>query len=173
MTIIGFAAACSPEPEDPGHCALSCSGAINASNDIEYFLEPMFTQSPGDIECTSANQTVQPISLMFRITEKYFREIEQKEYFRPVPFIKFNPVLNGSFRDVSAERGDTEEDADSKYRGVVTPKDNWCSDACGVMTVEVAPACPALGGENTVQIGATTGAVSSSTMYEITLTTPE
>jgi hypothetical protein len=83
------------------------------------------------------------------------------ERHRPVPFISFNPVLEGKFRDVTSVRGDTEAGKDAKWLGVATPKDNWCSDVCGVMTLEVAPKCPASNGSNTVTIGVISGSLAS------------
>lgn len=56
-----------------------------------------------------------------------------------------------------------------KYRGVVTPRSEWCSDSCGVMTYEFWPVCVA-GKENAISASISAGAAFVRRSYRFTFT---
>jgi hypothetical protein len=46
------------------------------------------------------------------------------------------------------------------HSGIVTPKSEWCSDACGIMTVDVWPVC-VRGQSNSIAVSLRSGSVMS------------
>lgn len=162
---------CSEEPEDPGNCSLSCGNAIIGSNDPQVSITAM--TEPGNITCENRDQTVQPVRLKFLVSEKVTQPSGKvggagTEVQKPVPFVSFEPNKTGVFRDVipgNTDPKDEEIEAEgAAYLGVITPKSNWCSDACGVISVELAPACPAPGETNEVTLSVSSGPLGSETM---------
>jgi hypothetical protein len=59
---------------------------------------------------------------------------------QPVPALGFDPIITGLMdndaTDASLLTGENGAGA-FRYAGVVTPKTKWCSDSCGVMSVEI------------------------------------
>ena len=81
----------------------------------------------------------------------------------PRPSISFRPVFNGSY---DASRNDHEE---TEWKGIATPKDEWCSSACGVAKINLWPQCEE-GATLTHTLSVISGPVTSSA---ITITTTD
>ncbi len=156
---------CSVKPEDPGLCKLNCSQAIIGGNDLPLSIK-MKTQ-PVSYTCptTSAGQPLgDPLFVQFVIAEAYDSGGGNTSD-RPVPNISIEPLINGARSDRPADNPNVEINGDvftpARYKGIITPKDNWCSDACGVVTLEVAAVCPPAGEQGEVGIQVHTGALYS------------
>ena len=83
----------------------------------------------------------------------------------PVPTVSMEPVISGIMSDnpehnpnVVIENGVF---TPARYKGIVTPQENWCSDACGVVTMEVFADCPEVGETTEVKAQVHTGALFS------------
>lgn len=158
--------ACSFTPEEPGLCKLNCGSAIIGGNDsvMDILLQ---TATPATA-CTPAQvgQTIGPYSAQFVIGEK-FDDGTPEGGFRPVPNISIEPLINGIRPNLN-----NENDGDDRYRGILTPKENWCSDSCGVISLQVASVCPPVNGNNDLSIQVHSGALYSDEAT-FTITTPE
>jgi hypothetical protein len=149
-----FGASCSIEPEEDGQCAISCSGAkIGASN---YTIKPLAPFTNAVCRKASATDTAAlegPLRMQFLIEKKLqtipnipdlnAKKAEEEEELMavdktiPVSGVAFRPMVVGSMAV-----GKTNPENDSAvFPGIVTPKSEWCSDSCGVMTVDFWPNC--------------------------------
>ncbi len=152
--ILSSIVACSYQPEDPGQCKLTCSSAIiggsDATGDQAIFQFELKTVPPAyTCAAGSVGQAIQGARAGFVLYENLFAQdgtsIISK---RPVPNISIEPMVNGAMADI--DNGET----NPAYRGIRTPRSNWCTDACGVATMEIVPVCPPQGmtSENTLQL---------------------
>lgn len=140
-----FWGGCSFKPEDPGLCRLTCQNSIIASASSEFEIK-LATGSP-KIYCDAAGADLAiPVMLQFVISEKNNVSADKVEK-RPVPNISFDPLVAGAVAPDVYNNENVTKDAEGKltpahYLGITTPKSNWCSDSCGVMTLEIVPVCP-------------------------------
>lgn len=133
-------AGCSAEPaEGPGQCKLSCSNAIIGTSD--YKIEP-FTEDL-TLRCLEVGKKeTRTLTGQFRITKKRATATGVEEV--SVPNISIRPVLNGLYNP---------EENGSGIPGIVTSESNFCSDACGLVTIDFSVACPDQGdGEVTLSV---------------------
>ena len=184
-----FMCGCGVKPSNPGLCSLNCSGAVIGGADASYVIS-LATPAPA-IQCptglTQLTAFSGPISTQFVIWDKY-KDSNGHDVQIPVPNISFNPLVNGGLVPTQSNSenvtkypaGQTLPDGTThnidmyypyQYVGIVTPKSNWCSDSCGVMTVEIWPYCPVAGSTNNVNVQVSTGAKFSETS-QISITTP-
>ncbi len=164
LLVLGLGA-CSYEPEDPGLCKLNCSKAIIGGNDRPMKFELKTTTQ--DITCAAqaAGEALsEPLLTHFLVYESYNDGLEDGGK-RPVPSLSIDPIVNGLRSELPEHNpnvvinGDTFTPA--RYKGIVTPKSNWCSDSCGIVTLEVFPRCPPPGTTSEVGIQIHTGALYS------------
>lgn len=154
---------CSFKPEDPGLCRLSCSNAIIASSSPEYQIK-LATAEP-KIYCSQADAALSgPVMMQFVVSE--VQKEGEFESRRPVPAISFEPIIQGAVATnvYNDENVSLDEDGNLtpyRYLGISTPKSNWCSDTCGVMTIEVVPVCPGIGITSEVSVQMHSGALYS------------
>ena len=148
---------CSVKPSsDPGLCSLSCSDAIITGN--QYKIEGVY----GDFNVECSGAFTSPQLAFFRVIEEV--SIDGETVKRPVPNVSVQPLISGNFDATKTDsslldgNGDV---VDYKYTGIVTPKDKWCSDSCGVVALEVWPNCPAVGYDNPVNIRVHSGSLFS------------
>ena len=80
-----------------------------------------------------------------------------------------NDACNAETGGLAADRNFSEASVTPyTYAGVVTPKSEWCSDSCGIMSVDIWPVC-VKGGLNKVNLSVRSGGVfSNSVSIEIT-----
>lgn len=156
-----FSLACSQEPTNAGLCALSCDGAIIGP--VEAQIETVF--SPGAVTCSAdlAGQPVpEPVLAQFSFLETVNDDGAGKSNVIPLPSVSFEPVISGPRSPLEEHNPNVEINngvfTPVRYKGIVTPSSNWCTDSCGVAAVEVVPLCPPAGGESTISISIHSGA---------------
>lgn len=120
-----MAHACSaPQDDDaPGYCRLSCSKtALAASN---FTIENII--SPADVSCTASNGGAMSRQVKWLIRSPITR-VDGSEVVVERPAIEFAVRYGGNGPS-----------------GVVTAESEWCSDSCGVATVDILDECPPAG----------------------------
>ncbi len=161
-------ASCSAKPEDPGMCALKCGGAIIGPNDPEFAIEPM-NEGP-KLQCKKgSSDEAGTVVVRFRVVEKINngQDDDAKKPRRPVPSISIDPLVTGILGDKMPDGAD-----EPRYKGITTPAEAWCSDQCGVVTLDIVPKCiPDAGAQNKVTVQVSSGALSSLPV-EILVETP-
>lgn len=169
-------AACSVKPDEPGLCALKCGGAILGPADPGVKIKKL-TQDP-QLTCDkglAAPQDFGPIQVQFLVAEEVGDVTGAggdgggEPAMRGIPFISIEPVVTGAVSQTTFPEGG---ENDSRYSGLRTARSNWCSDSCGVVTVELVPTCLTAGSVSTVNLQVHSGALYSEAV-EITVTTPD
>ncbi|HYX39024.1 MAG TPA: hypothetical protein VE954_38460 [Oligoflexus sp.] len=165
MSVIPFTWNCSYKPEDPGLCKLNCSGAIIGSNDVPLSMSLKSATTQVTCDAGAAGQVINdPFFAQFLISEAFEAGTAAPGQ-RPVPFISIEPIVNGLRSDLPEHNPNVEINGDiftpARYKGIITPKDNWCSDTCGVVTIEVAAVCPPAGSSSDISIQMHSGALYS------------
>lgn len=165
LALITVLASCSYKPEDPGLCKLNCTNAIITGNDT-----PMtFTlkSQVNNITCASGaagNALSDPFVVQFLVAET-FDDGTPTGGRRPVPNISVEPIVNGLRSDLPEHNPNVEINGTvftpARYKGIITPKDNWCTDTCGVVTMEVVAKCPPASTTSDVGIQMHSGALYS------------
>ncbi len=164
-----FISACSYQPEEPGQCRLICGGAIIGGNNPEFSIVLKTAVIQTECGTTLAGSPVGPYRTEFLIGEAIKDQNGNSAGVRPVPNISIEPIIVGSRPTVS-----NENDADSRYKGLLTLKDNWCSDACGVVTLDTVGLCPGAGASDQLSIQIHSGALfSDPANFQITTKAPE
>ena len=155
-------AACSEKPEDPGLCKLNCGSAIIGP--IESQIELM-AQSAG-VTCAAgaAGQSLtDPFTFYYRVTETFDNDGTEK--ILPKPSVSVEPIVNGLMSELAIHNPNVTIDGNvftpARYKGIITPSSNWCSDACGVVTMEVFAVCPPAGETSNVNMQIHSGALFS------------
>ncbi|MFW7380392.1 MAG: hypothetical protein ACOH5I_16390 [Oligoflexus sp.] len=167
---------CAEEPEDPGLCRLNCNKSIIGP--IEAQIQAV--QVTQDIVCP-ANLALSPVPdpLLFQfVVSSPFNTVDNPDDIRqmPLPSVSIEPIALG-FRSGLQEHnpnvvinGDTFTPA--RYKGVVTPASNWCSDSCGVVSMEVVAVCPPSGETSDISVQIHSGALFSEP-YTVTVSTAD
>ncbi len=164
---------CAYQPEDAGLCRLSCSKAVIGSNDLSMAIKLQSSSSTIVCPVAKANADSTPVVAQFLVAEQFYSDSGKTkvEQTRPVPNISFEPIVNGprstSARNVinAGANPDVPGEYDNvRYIGIPTPRDNWCSDSCGIATIEVTPLCPPAGQTSQVSIQVHSGALYSDTV---------
>jgi len=151
-----FITACSYQPEDPGQCKLICGSAIIGGNNPEFSIVLKTAKITTECGATAAGSPSGPYRAEFLIGEAIKDQNGADAGVRPVPNISVEPIIVGNRPTVN-----NENDTDSRYKGLLTLKDNWCSDACGVVTMDTVGLCPAVGGSDELSIQVHSGALFS------------
>lgn len=168
---------CAYKPEDAGLCKLNCSDAIIGGNDSSMVID--LKSKVNSISCptAAANATVpDPLLVQFVIAEK-FDEGGGKQGKRPVPSLSFEPIVNG-LRSEEEIHNPNSPKVDgvftpARYKGVVTPKTNWCTDSCGVATLEIFARCPDAGETSEIGVQVHTGALYSDEIAVFSVSTKD
>lgn len=141
-----FLVSCSAEERDIGVCKLDCGSAKIANSKAKIrLLTPPVEVSCGAVDTTGGPAAfTSPITVQFMVEQSQttFGDTEQKLV--PVEGAAFEPLVNG-IMNTAVTNPDIGTPADgsnpSKFAGVVTSKSSWCTDSCGVATVQVWPVC--------------------------------
>ena len=168
-----------PESDFPGNCTLSCSNAIIGSPG-EYDIEPAGDISSINYNCGKLKESVafpKPVRIHFRVlrTVERFKDTNDPTRDRPhpIPYISFEPAIIGVLNTNVA--GYDENDAEcssgtaastSPRCGVWTPQEQWCTDSCGLATIEVWPVCVA-GFTNEVTVSLHSGSLFTKQSFKI------
>jgi len=143
--------AATPDPNSPGNCTLSCGGAKIAGNNARIRFLGGTSWTGGCIG--DFGQALQPIPIQFVIEQPAIPPLPASDIPagtgnepKPTPFssdvgtpisgIAFESFFVGGAR-ADVNPGDTAE----KYKGISTHQDEWCTDSCGIGTIEVVPTC--------------------------------
>ena len=144
-----------PVATEDGLCgALDCSNARLLSPDGSFSIEPLFESSLGGLECKIPDTVADELKISgpylykFKISSSAGGggEGESSTSGRVLPNVKVNIfTVGGVFSDI----GDHNPFADNpeEYNGIATPVTEWCSDDCGILSVEVFLKCPPEGVE--------------------------
>lgn len=179
------------EPESPGSCSLNCSQKRAPAG--EYLVAPYFSDPAGDevtdaeleYTCPSPPQgqfaadLPAPFRVLYRVYEKIagFGGKPKGENdtsvnladFVPRGGIGFEPFIIGGVSTPKTNEEHRNADGTvtpAKFTGIVTPRSEWCSDSCGVMTYELWGVCVA-GKENPITASVISGAARVKGFYKI------
>lgn len=152
--IISTMIACGASPEgDPGQCPLKCSGS-KIGDALNMKVTPI--NVPEAYTCVGAGGVPfeRPVVLTFRVTNTvpaapYDGSLNTTKDL-PVGGLSFLAQTSGGVfyaAGTSTENGSLVDDKwqPPEYTGIATPKKEWCTDACGILTVQVWPVCPPAG----------------------------
>lgn len=147
--VLNACEATSTIPADAGLCSLNCSEAI-----IGPVEGVILAQNEGASITCSAPAANEPLSDPFTyywVLSDQVPDPANPEVTRtaPIPTVSIEPVISGSMSELEQHNPNVVIDGTTftpaRYKGIITPKTNWCSDACGVITIEVFPVCPPQG----------------------------
>ena len=122
---------CAGEVEGPADCPVDCGNAIPAV--MGTTIKPLV----GGVTINCHGSVVpKVVELLFLVTAASTAgggahgggEIARQS-------ISYRPVFNGSY---DPTRNDHEE---AEYKGIDTPKDEWCSSSCGIAKINIWPQC--------------------------------
>lgn len=155
---------CSEKPSDAGLCSLSCGSAVIGAVDAN--LELMGQATGVTCDASQAGLPLSnPLTFYFRVSETI--NVNGVESILPKPTVSIEPIVNGSMSGEVADNPNVTIDGTvytpARYKGIITPKENWCSDACGVVTMEVVAVCPPAGEASEVNVQVHSGASFSET----------
>lgn len=142
---------CAKKPDGEGVCQLDCGQAIIAGNEAVFTLRATTTNIP--LQCGTPGNFQRPIEAKFQVSQN--TGTAEAPRLTPVPFISVAPAVYGDLAPVN------NPNPEAIYQGILTPKSEWCSDACGVVTLQVLPLCPAAGRTTQTTIAVSSGALSS------------
>ncbi|RYZ65516.1 MAG: hypothetical protein EOP09_14130 [Proteobacteria bacterium] len=150
--------ACSYTPEDPGQCKLQCSKAIIVGNEPVVTMKlksavPATMCGPKNLESEEARRV--PLRADFLVGESILDQAGEEISVRPIPNISVEPVIIG------ATAPGINSETSPNYQGIQTPRNNWCSDACGVVSISVVGRCPEIDNASDVTVQLHSGAVYS------------
>jgi hypothetical protein len=98
----------------------------------------------------------------------------------PVGGISFLAETSGSIFAIdksSTENGKFDDTkkifSPSQYAGIATPMSEWCSDECGILTIQVWPQCPPIGTELNGTLSVRSGSLAPAKLVEISISTPK
>lgn len=178
-------AACSNNPENPGLCALNCDNAMIGP--FQGSLSAVTKNVAYTCSLSRAGQAVgDPLMLKYLALSSEQASVDdttdeaaagevagelQDDITVPIPSISFEPIVNGALSSEPEHNPNVEINGDvltpAKYKGILTGKDEWCTDTCGVASLEVVPLCPPAGESSELKINLMSGALASE---EITVT---
>lgn len=148
--------ACSYQPEDEGQCKLICGGAIIGGNDNPNSIALKTPVVETVCGVSAAGGPSGPYRTGFLIGETITDQTGAATSVRPIPNISIEPLIVGNRANAN-----NENDTDSRYQGLLTLRDNWCSDSCGVVMLDTMSLCPGIGGKSELSIQIHSGALFS------------
>jgi hypothetical protein len=187
LCVLFYLSGCAVSPENPGQCALNCSKSVILGSDPTFQIKlisavPKFTCATGLTQEVDFNG---PVMAQFVVLDRDAAPAGGDMVGAgtgyngtPVPNISINPLVLGivsiprthpenvqiyqagqTLPDGTVATGQTYYPY--RYLGISTPKSNWCSDSCGVVTMEFVPVCPVAGATNNVSMQVSSGSVTS------------
>jgi hypothetical protein len=146
-------AGCAAEPADgPGLCKLRCSDAIITTKDYKItVLTDNYSLKCGEIGVAQTHR----VTSKFLVTRK--RQTASGVEDVAVPSVSVRPATLGLYDPSIDEEG---------VGGVVTSSSNWCSDQCGVVSIDWNVVCP-LQGDGQAIINLFSGALASEKSMKI------
>lgn len=177
-----FKGSCAVEPEAGNVCKLQCDTGVKIpSNDMRI----RFLSGEGgalSLSCFENAEVDYPlrVPLKFVVEKPRFTlpaenttgadgtvggavpGAEEAAQWVPVSNIGFEPILEAGH---AAARGEDNIDED-RYKGILTSETLWCTDSCGIGSIEVKPTCKT-GGTNSVVYRVTAGGLSQSIQIDV------
>lgn len=163
MVSVSLLINCSAEKDEKNLCALSCSQSIVGSSEL--VIKPSVDQ--WNLACLSSANTaveLEPFLVQFDV----YRQVEHLDGTLkkiPVANVAITPQVNGV---LGSNQTNDELKDDSRFTGIKTGPSEWCTDSCGVFTMEVVPACVP-GVTNEITVNARSGAAISEKPMIITV----
>lgn len=165
-----------PDASSPGNCKLQCSGAKIPANNARI----RFFNSAVTVACHNSAASA-PVAYPVSIPIQFIVEKENPptlpstaitgdgtaptplvtDVGQPLVGVAFEPTILSGFMGP-----DNPDDTSTKYKGILTPQDEWCTDSCGIGYLEVVPLCYSDG--NTITLGVHSGGSSSSMTITVT-----
>jgi hypothetical protein len=184
LAIVIAASGCGVSPSgDPGQCALKCSKA-KIGDSLNMMVTPI--NIPEKFTCIDGPGLFErPVVLSFRVTNKVpgaaYGKKDGETVDVAVGGLSFLAETSGGVFAVSkssTENGTFDSDAKtvftpSQYAGIATPKSEWCTDECGVLTIQVWPQCPPPGYDLNGTLSVRSGGLAPESPVNITVSTAE
>lgn len=163
--LIVFIFGCSAEPEKYNQCTLSCGNAVLGATDFKVRAVIPKISVPCKASAKGGFYDETPMTLKFYIGNDYATTTKSATTagtsttetptsngvkpkmpdFTPISNLAFNPLIVGllGITGSNTENGVISGDSFTpvEYRGIVTPKSEWCTDSCGYATLVVTPRC--------------------------------
>ena len=176
--ILGLSA-CGASPEgDPGQCPLKCSNA-KIGDALKMKVTPI--NVPDSYSCIGAGGVPfeRPVVLTFRVTNTVSSapyDGKSSEVDLPVGGLSFLAQTSGGVfyaPGTSTDNGSLVDDKwqPPEYTGIATPKKEWCTDACGVLTIQVWPSCPPAGTKINGTVNVRSGSLAPSVPVNVVVET--
>lgn len=166
---------CSEEPEDSGLCRLNCNKAIIGPIEAEIRV----VQVNQNIVCPTAlalGPVLEPLLFQFVISSTYDTIVDPNPKQIPLPSVSIEPIALGSRSGLPEHNPNVLIEGNvftpARYKGIVTPASNWCSDSCGVVAVELVALCPPPGETSDISVQIRTGSLFSEP-YNVSVSTAE
>jgi len=162
---------CSQSPDEKGTCSLTCSNAIIGSRGFS--IVPTIDDLA--FECSTAGPFPDAVTLNFMVLAESPSGRGDEVIQVPVRNISFQPNVRGG---AAHERthpdliGPEGRPTPGRFAGVWTRPSEWCSDSCGVISLEVFPYCPPRGQNTSMNVQLQSGPLFSEPM-QITIDNPE
>lgn len=150
---------CAKKPSQPGMCNLDCNQAIIVGNDNAFTIRASTTNLT--LQCNAPGNFNRPIEAKFLVSQNTGTAEAPRP--TPVPFASVNPVVYGALAPVE------DPNPEPIYQGILTPKSNWCSDSCGVVTMQLLPVCPPTGQLTQVTVALDSGPLQSDQNFVFTV----
>jgi hypothetical protein len=172
LFMTGLAACAGNADPDSNSCKLSCSNARPADIGFSVQLMSLNEEWTCKLKEGTAINMPKPVRARYRIVDKRVPNVGSDDESpgtigQPRSGIIFQPLVSGIVNDAKSnpENVTLTTDADgittvdrAEWGGVATPKSEWCTDSCGVATIDVWPVC--IGGiTNTVTVDIAAGAI--------------
>ena len=165
---------CSASPEGVGGvCSLDCSAAKLGSSDFTISqLSPDVNIACGGT-VTGTRSLSGPLVAQFKITKTVNDSVGGEESSREVPIsgVSIQPQVLGVMDDAATAAEFKAADGSIqpyRYAGIVTPSSEWCSDTCGIVTLEIQPLC-VQNSTNEVRVSIHSGALHPSEEQNVVL----
>ncbi len=172
-------ASCSGSPdlqESGGACSLQCSGAIIAGDEVHvrFMTAENLSLSCAGLKKGDPYPGAVPVRFIVERPKKKLPASQMpgetpssdfethEKYGIPVSGVSFEASILGGIMVTSTNPGDNRY----RYAGIQTPVEEWCTDSCGVGSIEIQPTC--LEETNTVTVGIRSGSAFSSTKLTLT-----
>lgn len=157
IILLGFifsALACSNKAKDgPGQCEIKCSNAVIADA-TSFQIAPITPEY--DVTCAATEggyNSETPVFVKFLVTKP--NRLNPGDSSRvSAPHVSIQPVVAGAGHTGLGEPG---------TKGLNTSEDEFCSDSCGVVSLEFYYFCPAEERENPITIQLLSGGLASET----------
>ena len=146
LVISGLLNTCAGDIEGDADCPRDCSNSINATPMMKF---TNLTEGVG-LDCRGvAEGTQTTVEAIFQVTGQGAGDQEGD---LPKASIAIRPVM-----PQLCVAGEGENSGDEEYRCVATPKDEWCSNECGLISIKFTVACVGGGATRTASMHLASG----------------